>query len=74
MIYIYHVTYDEDGELFNEGQAPIAIKNPIYKTVGEWIAARVSVGWTATSENQVAKVDRQGFLDVVTYLEKGESQ
>ena len=29
MIYIYHVTYDEDGELFNEGQAPIAIKNPI---------------------------------------------
>ena len=30
MIYIYHVTYDEDGELFNEGQAPIAIKNPTF--------------------------------------------
>lgn len=74
MIDIHHVTYDEDGELFDSGEAPIAIKNPVYKTVDQWIAARVSVGWIATSENQVAKVDRAGFLDVVTYLEKGESQ
>lgn len=72
MIHIHHVAYTPDGELFNETLTPIA--NPIHKTAAEFVAFWETGGWTATSENQVAKVDRQGFLDVVTYLEKGESQ
>ncbi len=72
MIHIHRVTYDLDGELFVKTVTPIT--NPVQKTAAEWVNARLACdrGWIATSGNQVARVDEGGFLDVVTYLEKGE--
>ena len=70
MIDIHRVTYDPWGDVYCETSTPIV--NPIHHTHLEFVKFWVTGEWTAISERQIATVDGAGFLDVVTYLEKGE--
>lgn len=65
---INHYTYDQDGQIFVHSIVPI--KTPYRGSIAGTVAWKVSTGWQQISDNQVAKVDHLGFLDVITYEEK----
>jgi hypothetical protein len=65
-------TYAPDGSLF--ATATISVKDFRYETIGDAVSHRTRRGWQQTSPNQVARVDRIGFLDVITYKEKGDER
>ncbi len=62
---ISHTTYAPDNTVFADSTH--SFKRWHFTDIGAAIAARVQNGWTQTSDNQVAKVCKAGFLDVVTY-------
>ncbi len=61
-------TYTPDGDLFVTGET--VIKRLLFGTVAATVERRVARGWIATSDKQVAKLDKIGFLDVVSYSEE----
>lgn len=69
MITIHHATYDPDGKVFAVSMTVTPVETFLYGTIAATVANRVKNGWRQTSPNQVAKVDRVGFLDVVTFEE-----
>lgn len=64
---IAQTAYTPDGEIFTD--SVIKIKHPIFADITDAVAIRVRDGWKQTADNQVARVDSKGFLDVITYKE-----
>lgn len=68
---IAQTTYAPDGTIFTD--SVIKIKCPIFANTQDAVAIRVEAGWKQTAANQVARVDKIGFLDVITY-KQGEGR
>lgn len=65
---IRHTTYAPDLTIFCD--SVVKLGQWIFTDTCEAVAVRVQNGWTRTDDNQVAKVDETGFLDIVTYLQE----
>lgn len=62
---IRHTTYAPDLTIFCD--SVVRLSGWIFTDTCSAVAVRVQNGWTQTSDNQVARVDEVGFVDVITY-------
>lgn len=70
MITINRTTYTPEGEMVWD--VVVNVDNLVNGTIPATVDKRVKNGWTQISPVQVAKISRNGWLDVVTFEEQSQ--